>query len=89
MSRQMWIPTLVSLGVCLGLFGLGAVTLLSMPGLGTEAQLMLPVVVLVGMLVAPYLACALARRIGSTRRKDESQLRPNVSSSRMMSSSPR
>lgn len=89
MSRQTWIPTLVSMGVCLALFGLGVVTILSMPGLGTEAQLLLPVVVLAGLLVAPYLACALARRIGTTRRKDKSQLRPNVSSSRMMSSSPR
>lgn len=89
MSREAWITTLVSIGVCLALFGLGVVTILSIPGLGAEAQLLLPVVVLAGLLVAPYMACALSLRISAPRQKDEDQLRPNVSSSRMMSSSPR
>ena len=89
MSREAWITTLVSMGVCLVMFGLGVVTILSIPGLGAEAQLLLPVVVLAALLLAPYLACALTLRISAPRQRDEDQLRPNVSSRRMMSSSPR
>ena len=89
MSREAWITTLVSMAICLIFFGLGVAAILSIPGLGPEAQLLLPVVVLAGLLLAPYVACALTLRISAPRQKDEDQLRPNVSSSRIMSSSPR
>jgi len=91
MSREAWITTIVSMGLCLASFGLGVATILTIPGLGAEAQLLLPVVVLVGLLVAPYVACALTLKLSAPRQKEDEkdQLRPNVSSSRMMSSSPR
>lgn len=89
MSREMWVTTFVSMGVCLACFGLGVATIMSIPGLGAEAQLLLPVVVLTSLLVAPYLAWAITSRIGTAQPKETDQLRPNVSSSRMMSSSPR
>jgi hypothetical protein len=67
MPREDWIATFISLAVSLALFGLGAVAILSIPGLGPEAQLLLPVGMLAVVLLAPYIACSLRSRIGHDR----------------------
>lgn len=91
MSRQAWITALISLLISVTLFGIGVFTILALPGLGTAAQLLLPVIVLISILVAPFAAERLVPRLtpGEGARRDDDQLRPNVSSRRMMSSSPR
>lgn len=89
MSREAWVATLISFAVNLVLFGLGAAALLALPGLPKEAQLLLPVLVLAGALLAPYVAWVFTCRQRSEQPASEDQDRPNESSSRMMSSSPR
>lgn len=62
MSRQAWICALTSILIGVVLFAMGAATILIWPGLATEAQLMLPVIVLISILVAPFAGERLARR---------------------------
>ena len=63
MSRQAWLSALISLFISVALFGIGAATILILPGLATEAQLLLPVVVLISILVAPFAGERLALRL--------------------------
>ena len=60
MSRQAWICALSTLLISIVLFAIGAATILILPGLATEAQLLLPVIVLVSILVAPFVGERLA-----------------------------
>jgi hypothetical protein len=68
MSKHAWITALISLLSSVILFGIGAATILSLPGLSTEAQLLLPVVILVGLLVVPFAAERLALRLRAGER---------------------
>ena len=63
MSKHAWIAALISLFASVTLFGIGAVTILNVPGLSTEAQLLLPVIVLVSLLFLPFAAERLALRL--------------------------
>lgn len=63
MSSHAWITALISLLISIILFGIGAVAILTLPGLGTEAQLLLPVIVLASVLVAPFAAERLSPRL--------------------------
>lgn len=74
MSKHAWITALISLFASVILFGIGAVTILNLPGLSIEAQLLLPVIVLVSLLFVPFAAERLALRLASgdsDRRGDE------------------
>ena len=62
MSRQAWLSALISLFITVALFGIGAATILIL-GLATEAQLLLPVAVLISILVAPFAGERLALRL--------------------------
>jgi hypothetical protein len=63
MSRQAWLSALISLFISVALFAIGAATILFRPGLATEAQLLLPVIVLISILVAPFAGERLALRL--------------------------
>jgi hypothetical protein len=63
MSRQAWICALSTLLISIVLFVIGAATILILPGLATAAQLLLPVIVLVSILVAPFAGERLALRL--------------------------
>lgn len=73
MSRQAWISAFISLFVSVILLGIGAATILILPGLATEAQLLLPVTVLASILVTPFAAERLVLRLtqGENRRHDD------------------
>ena len=62
MSRQAWICAVSTLLISVVLFAIGAATILILPGLATEAQLLLPVIVLVSILVAPFVGERLSQR---------------------------
>lgn len=62
MSRHAWLSALISLFISVVLFGIGAATILVF-GLATEAQLLLPVIVLISILVAPFAGERLALRL--------------------------
>ena len=63
MSRQAWICAVSTLLISVVLFAIGAATILILPGLATEAQLLLPVIVLASILVAPFVSERLSRRL--------------------------
>ena len=63
MSKHAWIAALISLFASVILFGIGAVTILNVPGFSTEAQLLLPVIVLISLLFLPFAAERLALRL--------------------------
>jgi hypothetical protein len=63
MSRQTWICALTSILIGVVLLAIGAATMLFWPGLATEAQLLLPVFVLVSLLVGPFAGERLALRL--------------------------
>lgn len=74
MSKHAWITALISVLISVILFGIGAVAILLLPDLGVEAQLLLPVIVLISVLVAPFAAERLSLRLTpgeGTRRDDE------------------
>lgn len=79
MSKHAWITALISLVISFLLFGIGAVTILTLPVLSTEAQLILPVIVLLGLLIAPFAAEKLSPRLTPGERNDHEE---DVSSGR-------
>ncbi|MGV3550517.1 hypothetical protein [Rhizobium sp.] len=71
MSTHAWITALISLVISFVLFGIGAVTILTLPIASTEAQLVLPLIVLVGLLIAPFAAERLSPRFTPGERREE------------------
>lgn len=71
MHKHARITALISVCASIVLFGIGAVAILTIPGLGVEAQILLPVVVLVGLLFAPYVAERLSLRYTSGDRDSD------------------
>ena len=74
MSKQARIAALISLSITTLWFVIGATAILILPGLAPAAQLLLPVVVLIGVLAAPFAAERHTRRIapgGGRRHGDE------------------
>ena len=63
MSRHAWMTALISLVFNFMLFGIGAVAILMLPVISTEAQLVFPVIVLIGLLMAPFAAERLSPRL--------------------------
>lgn len=68
MHRHARITAAISVCATIIVFGIGAVAILIIPGLGKEAQIALPLVVLVGLLFAPYAAERLSLRYTSGER---------------------
>jgi membrane protein implicated in regulation of membrane protease activity len=79
MSKHAWITAIISLVISFALFGIGAVTILMLPVLSTEAQLVLPVIVLLSLLVAPFAAERLSPRLTPGERHEHEE---DVSSGR-------
>lgn len=79
MSKHAWITALISLVISFALLGIGAVTILMLPVLSPEAQLILPFVVLLSLLVAPFAAERLSPRLTPGEHRDHEE---DVSSGR-------
>lgn len=63
MQTRTWITGAVALMVNAVLFGVGAVTVLSVPALNDHAAILLPVVIVASLLAAPPIAWTLAPRL--------------------------
>jgi hypothetical protein len=63
MSTRAYITILVSLMTNAVLFGIGAVTVLSIPLLNDHATVLLPVVIVVSIVLAPIFAWVIAPRL--------------------------
>lgn len=63
MKTRTWITGIVSMVVNAVLFGIGAVTVLSVPSLNDHATVLLPVVIVASLIAAPPIAWSLAPRL--------------------------
>jgi hypothetical protein len=63
MSTRAFITILVSLMTNAVLFGIGAVTVLSVPQLNDHATVLLPVVIVISLLLGPVIAWLIAPRL--------------------------
>ncbi|MCB1520115.1 MAG: hypothetical protein KDJ37_06010 [Hyphomicrobiaceae bacterium] len=63
MTTRSYIAGVVSMVINAVVFGLGAIAVLSIPSLRTDAAIWLPAVVVVAFLVAPVLAWFMAPRL--------------------------
>lgn len=72
MSKPARITAFISLCISITWFVIGAAAILILPGLAPEAQLLLPVVVLVSILAAPFAGARLTRWMapGGNERRD-------------------
>ena len=68
MAIPAWISALISLLVSMTFFGIGAAIILSIPSLGIEAQLLLPVIVVAAIFIAPIVAGRLAPLFGASEK---------------------
>lgn len=67
MSNNTRIALLISTMVNAVLFGIGAVTVLSIPALSADAKIWLPVVIVSAIVLSPFVSRALAPRLRSKR----------------------
>lgn len=58
-----WLTALCSLMVNAVLFGVGAITVLSVPSLAEQAKYLIPVVVVFSFALAPFISIWVARRM--------------------------
>jgi hypothetical protein len=63
MSTRVYLTILISLMTNAFLFGIGAVTVLSIPMLNDRAAVLLPIVIVVSIVLAPLLAWIIAPRL--------------------------
>ena len=63
MNTDLFITALVSMMTNAVLFGIGAVTVLSVPALSEQAKYLLPVVIVASFLLAPVAAWLIAPRL--------------------------
>lgn len=65
------IALLITMVVNAVIFGIGAVTVLSIPALSVDAKIWLPAVIVATFVVSPFVARALAPRLRSRRWHEE------------------
>lgn len=75
MSTRAHIAVLISLMVNAVLFGIGAITVLSIDALNAHAAILLPVVVVLSFALAPFISWRLAPRLRLRHRRNDGQLR--------------
>lgn len=63
MSPRLFIACLVSLMVNAVIFGIGAITVLSVPALNEHAKYLLPVVVVASFAITPFISWQIAPRL--------------------------
>jgi len=63
MSARIYITILLSLMTCAVLFGIGAVTVLSVPALSEQAKFLLPIVIAASFVLGPIIAWFMAPRL--------------------------
>ncbi len=78
MSTNAAIALLISTMVNAVIFGIGAVTVLSVPQLNEQAKYLLPAVIAASFLVSPFVAHAMAPRLRSQAWHDRHQGRGPV-----------
>lgn len=71
MSNRMSITLLITMVISAVLFGIGAVAVLGTPALAPKAPYLLPAVVILSFLVAPFIAWQLAPRLTARHIKRE------------------
>ena len=62
-TTDTWLRIVCSMMINAVLFGAGAILVLSVPALAAEAKYLLPLVVITSLVVAPFFAFAVARRM--------------------------
>jgi uncharacterized membrane protein YciS (DUF1049 family) len=63
MGARIYITILLSLMTCSVLFGVGAVTVLSVPALDEQAKFLLPIVIAASFVLGPIIAWFMAPRL--------------------------
>ncbi|MDP1700358.1 MAG: hypothetical protein Q8L53_05260 [Aestuariivirga sp.] len=63
MSARIYITILLSIMTCAVLFGIGAVTVLSVPALSEQAKFLLPAVIAASFVLGPIIAWFMAPRL--------------------------
>ena len=75
MKTDTYLNIFVSMMVNAVIFGVGAITVLSVPALNEQAKYLLPLVVVISFVVAPFIAKLIAprMRLRNWRRRDPMQ----------------
>ena len=63
LSTDTWLKIMSGMMINAVLFGLGAITVLSIPALAEHAKYLMPAVVVVSFALAPFIAAPIARRM--------------------------
>jgi hypothetical protein len=71
MGPRFYITILLSLMTCSVLFGVGAVTVLSVPALDEQAKFLLPIVIAASFVLGPIIAWFMAPRLRARYWKDQ------------------
>lgn len=69
---RFYITALVALMIASVVFGIGAVAVLSIPALAEDAAVLLPLVVVVSFVLAPFISWAIAPRLRSRWQRRQS-----------------
>jgi hypothetical protein len=70
MGPRVYITILLSFMTCSVLFGIGAVAVLSVPGLSEQAKFLLPIVIAASFVLGPIIAWFMAPRLRARYWKD-------------------
>jgi uncharacterized membrane protein len=62
-STHTWITIVCAINVNAVLFGLGVITVLSIPALSEQAKVLIPAVVVASIVLAPFIGAMIARRM--------------------------
>jgi hypothetical protein len=73
MSTRTYIAALISMMVNAIIFGAGATAVLSIPALSAHAAYLLPAVVLLAFLIAPFIAWAIALMLRSRWQREHAR----------------
>lgn len=63
LSTDTWLKIMSGLMINAVLFGLGAITVLSIPALAEQAKYLIPAVVVLSFVLVPFIAAPIARRM--------------------------
>jgi len=63
LSTDTWLKIMSGLMINAVLFGLGAITVLSIPALAEQAKYLIPAVVVLSFALVPFIAAPIARRM--------------------------
>lgn len=70
MGPRLYITIMLSLMTCAVLFGIGAVTVLSVPAFSEQAKFLLPIVIAASFVLGPIIAWFMAPRLRARYWKD-------------------